>query len=367
MPFPERDETTSGHGGTIYATARALGCAVGDLLDFSASINPRGPSPAVRRALEAALDHIPHYPDSDAAELRRAMARFHHLPEETVVPAGGSTPLIHLLPGIIEGGKGMVVCPAFNEYERALARHGWELQRHLLSADDNFRLHVGRLSDDLARHRPDLLFFCTPANPSGLLYGPDEVRAVLDLCTRHGVLLVLDEAFMDFCGEENSAKAAVVASERGIVLRSLTKFYALAGLRLGCALAAPDLARRLRAAQVPWELNSLAQAAGVAALAEPAEDGATRRMIAEERIMLAEQLRRIPGIEPLPSAVNYLLLRLGGGLTAPAVRERLLGRHRIMVRDCSNFYGLGDQFVRVAVRSREENQRLAAALAGLMS
>ncbi|CAH2032385.1 threonine-phosphate decarboxylase CobD [Trichlorobacter ammonificans] len=362
MSLPAHDKPTSDHGGTIYATARALGCAVDDLLDFSASINPRGPSAAVRQALLAALHHIPHYPDSDATELRRALARFHHLPEAAVVPASGSTPLIHLVPGVVAGERGMVVCPAFNEYEHALKRHGWKLQRHLLSPDDGFALHLDRLADDLARQRPDVLFFCTPANPTGRLYPAGEVRNVLELCGRYGTLLVLDEAFMDFCGEEQSAKAAVVASGRGIVLRSLTKFHALAGLRLGCALAPPELAEKLRAAQPPWELNNLAQVAGVAALADPAEDEATRRMIAEERTLLAELIGRIPGIEPLPSSTNYLLLRLGNGLTAPALRERMVQRHRIMVRDCSNFYGLGETFLRVAVRSREENRRLAAAL-----
>jgi threonine-phosphate decarboxylase len=350
------------HGGTIHGTARALGCAVEELLDFSASINPLGLSPAVRGALMQAIEQIPHYPDAAATALTEALAASHQLPCETIVPANGSTSLIHLLPAICAGRGGMIICPAFSEYERALQRHGHGMKRHLLSADDRFALDLERLATDLQRERPGLLFFCTPSNPAGVLYDAAQVRAVLELCRKNGTLLVLDEAFMDFCGEEHSAKQAVVASGQGIVLRSLTKFHALAGLRLGCALAAPELAGRIRAAQPPWEVNNLAQAAGVAALADTRFAAETRRLIADNRAQLSEQLSRLPGVGVFPSAVNYLLLRLSGSTDVPQLQERLLRKHRIMVRNCGSFAGLGDRFLRVAVRSREENERLVQAL-----
>jgi len=124
------------HGGTIHATARALGCALEELLDFSASINPLGLSPAVRRAIVQAVEQIPHYPDAHAAVLTEALAACHQLFPAEVVPVNGSTSLIHLLPTICKRKRGMIVCPAFSEYERALTRHGWEIQRHLLSAGD---------------------------------------------------------------------------------------------------------------------------------------------------------------------------------------------------------------------------------------
>lgn len=350
------------HGGTIHATARALGCNVDELLDFSASINPRGLSPMVRQAIVQAIEQIPHYPDATATLLTEALAAYHHLPDESVVPANGSTSLIHLLPAICTGKRGMIICPAFSEYERALTRHGWTIQHHRLQAADNFTLDLERLAADLRREQPDLLFFCTPSNPAGVLYDAAQVALVLELCRHNGTLLVLDEAFMDFCGEEHSAKQAVVASGQGIVLRSLTKFHALAGLRLGCALASAKLAGRIRAAQPPWEVSNLAQAAGVAALADTRFAGETRRLIADDRARLCEQLSRLPGINVFPSTVNYLLLRLAGGATAPVLREQLLRKHRIMVRDCSSFAGLGDRFLRVAVRSRAENERLVKAL-----
>ncbi len=350
------------HGGTIHATARTIGCGVDDLLDFSASINPRGLAPMVHQAIVQAIEQIPHYPDATATVLTEALAAYHQLPHESVVPANGSTSLIHLLPTICTGTRGMIVCPAFSEYELALTRHGWTIQRHLLSAADNFTLDLERLESNLRRERQDLLFFCTPSNPAGVLYDATQVTAVLELCRAHGTLLVLDEAFMDFCGEEYSAKQAVVASCQGIVLRSLTKFHALAGLRLGCALASAELAGRIRAAQPPWEVSNLAQAAGVVALADAHFAEETRRLIADDRAQLSEQLTQLPDINLFPSTVNYLLLQLSGSCTAPRLREQLLRNHRIMVRDCSSFAGLGDRFLRVAVRSRGENERLVEAL-----
>jgi len=350
------------HGGTIHATARALGCALEELLDFSASINPLGLSPAVRRAIVQAVEQIPHYPDAHAAVLTEALAACHQLFPAEVVPVNGSTSLIHLLPTICKRKRGMIVCPAFSEYERALTRHGWEIQRHLLSAGDLFALDLERLETDLKRERPGLLFFCTPSNPAGILYDAGQVCAVLELCRKSGTLLALDEAFMDFCGEEHSAKQTVVASGQGIVLRSLTKFHALAGLRLGCALASAELAGQIRAAQPPWEVNNLAQAAGVAALADRQFCEESRRLIAFERNLLSARLSQLPGVSVFPSTVNYLLLRLSGEASAPMLRKQLLQKHRIMVRDCSSFAGLGADFLRVAVRSRKENEQLLEAL-----
>lgn len=350
------------HGGTVCSTARKLGCNMEDLLDFSASINPLGISLQVREALLCAFDQIPHYPDPDATMLVDALAAYHRVQPDMVVPANGSTSLIHLLPAIIKGKKAMIISPAFNEYELGLQKQGWQTVRHILSYDTGFDLDLQRLESDLLRESPDLLFFCNPSNPAGVLYSPETVQQILSLCLKLNIMLVLDEAFMDFCGEEYSAKQAVVASEKGIVLRSMTKFHALAGLRLGCALAAPEIALQLRTARPPWEVNCMAQAAGVAALQDDDFAAATRRMIVEERTLLAKGLADLSNVNQYPSHVNYLLFSLSGGKTAAAVKEYLLVRHRIMVRDCSGFAGLDNSFIRVAVKARGDNMKLLEAL-----
>ena len=350
------------HGGTIYAAARQLGCHPSEILDLSASINPLGLSPAVRSACLAALEQVPHYPDPVAKRLTEALAAHFRVPVTSVLAASGSTHLIHLLPQVVPGSRALIVAPAFSEYAHALTRHHWQVDYHLLSPDDGFRLELEPLVEELRRRQPQLLFLCNPANPSGTLYPSRQLRELLDRCAPTGTLLVLDEAFMDFCGEEHSAAAAVVQSGRGIVLRSLTKFYALAGLRLGCALAAPELAKRLGAALPPWEVNTMAQFAGVAALADHDYAAETRELVTDERDLLADTLARLPGITVFPSSANYLLLRLEAPRTAARLQEDLLATHRILVRDCSTFVGLDARFIRVAVRTRPENERLIEAL-----
>lgn len=350
------------HGGTIYAAARALGCRPADILDLSASINPLGLSSAVRAACLAALEQVPHYPDPTARQLTEALAIYHGVTPASVVVANGSTHLIHLLPTLWPVGRALIVEPAFSEYRHGLTRHAWEITQHLLTPDDGFRLDLTRLKDDLHRQRPTLLFLCTPGNPSGTLYDRDCIAAVLELCQATGTLLVLDEAFMDFCGEEHSSKRLVVESGQGVVLRSLTKFYALAGLRLGCALASPELAARLRSGLPPWEVNTMAQFAGTAALQDHQHSEDTRELVADERRLLSETIARLPKVKVFPSTTNYLLLELAAPFTAADLQQRLLKKHHILVRDCSNFAGLGQQHLRVAVRTRPENERLIEAL-----
>lgn len=350
------------HGGTIYAAARQLGCRPADLLDLSASINPLGLSPAVRAACLASLEQVPHYPDPTAHKLIQALAGHYQIPVDTVVPANGSTHLIHLLPAVLSGSRALIVAPAFSEYSHALTRHGWQISHHLLSPADGFQLDLASLSLQLCSERPNLLFLCNPANPSGTLHPAGLIPALLEVCQHTGTIMVLDEAFMDFCGEQHSSLASVVASGCGIVLRSLTKFYALAGLRLGCAAAAPGLADQLRAALPPWEVNTVAQFAGVAALADHHYAAETRELIQAERQLLTDALARFTGLQVYPSATNYLLFRLPDPLDAAHLQERLLKKHQILVRDCSSFVGLDQRFVRVAVRSRSENERLIEAL-----
>ena len=169
---------------------------------------------------------------------------------------------------------------------------------------------------------------------------------------------------MDFC-EKESALSAVVTDGRGIVLRSLTKFYALPGLRLGYAVAAKGIIDRLERLIPPWSVGTLAQAAGVAALADDGYRGRTLRLVNEEREFLFSRLASLPGLRPYPSSANYLLAEFTSGLSATTIRERLFPR-RILIRDCADFPGLDHRFFRVAVRSREENERLFAALAEVL-
>lgn len=348
------------HGGNTFAIASALGVPPEEILDFSASINPLGPAPGVREAVAAAFDRQVHYPDSDCTELRHALARHHGVAPANICVANGSTELIYLLPRLVAGKRALVVAPPFSEYARALARDGWGVDFFPLASGAGFDITIWRLGETL-RNGYDLVIIANPGNPTGRLYPRAEVAELGRLCRAAGCFLAVDEAFMDFC-EEGTVKRLAADDDGILVLRSMTKFYALPGLRLGYAIGASSVIARLSGLREPWSVNTLAQAAGIASLAAVGYAAATLEFVASERAYLAAGLASIPGLRPFPSAANYILVEICRGPSAADIVGQLLAR-RLIVRHCGNFAGLSDGFFRVAVRSRQENDRLLAALA----
>jgi threonine-phosphate decarboxylase len=350
---------TFDHGGTVFAVARHLGVSPDDILDFSASINPLGPPAGVRDAVTAAFDRLVHYPDSGAAELRDALGRRHGLLPGNICVANGSTELIYLVPRLVGGGRGLIVAPPFSEYAKSLSRAGWEIDYLDLSPADGFALSLATLDRRLADGY-DLLFLANPGNPTGALTPRHDIAEVIHLCRRRGTFLVLDEAFIDFC-EEESATDLVAQGEGAVVLRSMTKFYAIPGLRLGYAVGSEEVIVRLAALREPWSVNTLAQAAGLACLADGEYPDRTRSLVEAERERLSAGIAVLPGLAVYPSAANYLLVRIDAGPTARELAARLLAA-RVLIRDCSSFRGLSDRFFRVAVRGAGENGRLLEVL-----
>ena len=355
--------TSADHGGTVFAIARSLGIRSDELIDFSANINPLGPAPGVLEAVCSSLQRVLHYPDRESFELRQALAGVHRVTSDNLVVANGSTELIYLLPRLLPGARGLIIAPAFSEYARALDRAGWQTEHLILSPDDRFALSLEKLAEKLAEGF-DLLFLCNPANPTGAFLPLTMIKEVQRLCRAAGTFLVLDEAFMDF-REGESAKGLIAESGGGIVLRSMTKFFAIPGLRLGYAIGQVDIIRQCADQLEPWSVNTPAQIAGVASLADAGYRERTVRCVSTERDALAQGLADLPGLAPFPSLANYLLVELRHGFSSAELRNRLLEK-RILIRDCAKFQGLDGRYFRVAVRTGEENRRLLDALAEVL-
>lgn len=351
------------HGGNIFTVARTLGVTPDQICDFSASINPLGMSAMVRNAVIASLDSLVHYPDTTHDELKRALAQHHGLSPIHFTIANGSTELIYNLPAILSGNKALIISPSFSEYPKALNQHHWDVQHFALTAESDFSIDVGKLERALA-DGVDVLFICNPGNPTGKLYPQEVIEEVHRLCRAAGTFLVVDEAFMDFC-EESSVKQAIARSDEAVVLRSMTKFYGMPGLRLGYAISNAALAERLDAAGGPWRVNSLALAAGTAALQDTSHNQKSLVYIQRERSALIERLARFSQLKIYPTCTNYLFVEIGGGITSRELKERLLSR-RILIRDCASFMGLSERFFRIAVRTRDENNRLLEALGNIL-
>jgi threonine-phosphate decarboxylase len=353
---PDSTNGTPPHGGDVYHLARTLGVKVEDLLDFSANINPLGYPAGVPGAVQAALVNLVHYPDRRCLELRGDLAAYHSLSIDKILVGNGSTELIYLAVRALKPARALIVAPAFSEYQEALEAASVPYDFHLTSEAGLFTLE--RLP---AAPGADLVFLANPASPSGALLAPDRLLAWLEAWDEAGVYVALDEAFIDFA-EEASLKTSLKRFPRLIILRSFTKFFAIPGLRLGYLLAAPELIARCAAMQEPWSVSNLAQAVGKACLQDRDYMARTRDLVREERQHLLQGLQALPGLTAFTGEANYLLAKLTlVGWTARTLRERLLPRG-IIIRDASNFKGLDERYIRVAVRRREDNDRLLDAL-----
>lgn len=350
------------HGGLNYAELEYLGLRPGDVTDFSASINPLGPS---RTALEAAQQvNLAAYPDPDCLDLRRAIGGSLDVDPDNILPGNGSTELIHLLARafLAPDDSALIFAPTFGEYVAACRTEGVEsaslLPKDTGKSEARFLWDIDLALDRIAEEAPSVVFLCNPNNPTGVYLGEDEVRRIAEALRGAG-LLVLDEAYLPFVNERWDSRSLLSLGNVAL-LRSMTKDYALTGLRLGYLLATGDVVRRIRRFQYSWSVNAAAQAAGIAALAdgEHVENG--RRVVDEGKAYLGNVAKAL-GVECPPAAANFLLFNVG---RAREVREALLVQHRICVRDCASF-GL-PEYIRIGVRNMEDNRRLAGALEGVL-
>ncbi|ROQ89586.1 threonine-phosphate decarboxylase CobD [Desulfosoma caldarium] len=350
------------HGGNVFETARQLGCAPEDLVDFSASINPLGPPEGLLDVLVQTFKRVQHYPDMTNKALVDALARRFQLDPDQIVVGNGSTELIYILPKAMEVSRVLAVVPTFKEYVKAFALHGCQMNLCVAEAVHDFQPTLHQLGRAMEVFQPQAILVTHPGSPCGSLMPLNVRRFLLEETGHRGVILLVDEVFVDFC-EHESFLPALRGHENLVVIRSMTKFYGIPGLRLGYLAASSAWAARLRRHVPPWSVNTLAQAAGVHCLQHEDYRQKTLDVVGAERVRLSEALARIPGFTVFPSAANYLLVRLDPCLgTAAALKEELLVRHRMLIRDCANFDGLTPQDFRVAVRLPHENDRLIEAL-----
>lgn len=327
-------------------------------LDFSISINPLGPPASALTAIRQALPDIARYPDSDCLHLKQRLAEHHQVDPVQMIVANGSNELIHLIARAFRPGRVAIAEPTYTEYLRASLAVGATVQ-HWLAEPPAFTPLPFDPED------AQMVWLCNPNNPTGHLWPADTTASwIVD---HPATLFVVDEAFLPFLADEarHSLISLTTRQANLIVLRSMTKFWALPGLRLGCAVAHPNLICRIRACQEPWSVNVLAQAAGLAILDDQVFAAQTHAWLGKAMSRCLEDLKACrPQIVPLPSPANFLLLRL----PAPS-RDiaRALAERGILVRGTGNFVGMDDRHLRIGLRGEAENRRLADELRRLAS
>lgn len=344
------------HGGDIYPYP--------GFLDFSANINPLGPPAAVLAAVKASVADICHYPQAGSARLRRAIAESEQVRETQVICGNGAAEVIFSLALAEKPKRALLFMPAFQEYEQALRSVDCEIVYAQFRQEEGFELKEIPTELD---HTIDMAFFCNPNNPTGVLTGRKMMKKLLDRCEETDTLLVVDECFMDFVDPEEQKKASLKCflhdSRRLVLVKAFTKTFAIPGLRLGYALCtSAALSEKLQAVTQPWNVSLLAQEAGIAAAGEQTFLEQSRLIVEREKKYLSERLSGLACerqgffLTVYGHAANFIFFQ-----SVPGLNEELLNYH-ILIRDCSNFPGLCEGWYRVAVREREENQRLIQAL-----
>ncbi|HDS16264.1 MAG TPA: threonine-phosphate decarboxylase [Proteobacteria bacterium] len=350
------------HGGEVFRLAAEAGLQPEEIIDFSANINPLGLPPGVRESMLKALDGLANYPEIGAESLRQAIAQRHRLPAADVIVGNGSTALIYLLARALRPKKVLLWAPTFTEYERAFALARGRVF-NLLSWSEGEPHTLDKLLKKSLEYKAELIFICNPNNPTGSLRTPEELEKIISGFAKAGTICVIDEAFIDFVGADCSFAERVKEFDNLLVLRSLTKIYALAGLRCGYLLAGEKLAREIGGLLEPWSLNSIAMAAATTALKNDKNFMAeTIALIEQQRNYLTAALSALDWLEIFPSRVNYLLARLARAIDIDDLKRFLFSREKILVRSCADYFGLGREYMRFAVKGEMENLRLIKAL-----
>ncbi|MBR3499376.1 MAG: threonine-phosphate decarboxylase [Selenomonadaceae bacterium] len=330
------------HGGQVYDAAGKIG----DWLDFSANINPLGLSEKILATLAENLRGVVNYPDPNASELKRAISQRYNVPEKNLVVLNGAAEFFYLYLNVTRPKRVVLPVPSFSEYERAARAAGCDVKYFFTRAEENFSLDA----EKLAHTKADCVIIGRPNNPTGNLPAAEKILRLAEVSS-----VVVDESFIDFLDVQSVRN---FISEKISVVQSLTKIFAIPGLRLGFAVVEENLAARLNLAKDVWNVNFLAQKAGVAALSDEDFLRRTRAWLAAEKKFFAERLSKICGVEIFPPSVNFILFR------HEHAQEILhsLRREKILLRSCANFAGLDQTFLRSAIRSRKENLRLLDAL-----
>ena len=363
-----RNVTPYFHGGNVWEISEKYDIPIDQLIDFSISTNPLGAPETALQAIRRHLSLIKHYPDPDHEWLLEALAKSVDVNANNVVVSNGSTELIYLFSEVFlgEGYEAVIPVPSFSEYKAAIERVGGNIVFLKCDPAKNFQLNVEEIERTISE-KTRIIFLCNPNSPTGCLYEKGDVLQVVRLAAEKDVLVFFDEDYIDFVDDDKRYSMAEYVNDYNnlFVLRSLTKFYGLAGVRVGFGIGAPDMADVLRKVKMPWSVNSLAMVATEAAVRDVDFIKSSRRLVSESRKEMVEMFKDIPWLKLYPSETNFLLIEIvKGKLTSAQLREEL-ARKGFLIRDCQDFDGLNNKFFRVTVRRPEENRKLVEQIKSL--
>lgn len=355
-----------GHGGDLLTATNVFGLEGKKVLDFSANINPLGPPQSVMEGLKNQLESIIHYPDPGQRKLKNKLAEVLSVPSSQLVIGNGAAECMALVLLALKPKTVGVVYPCFSEYEQLSKAFGAKVEGCYGRDEDDLKPDMVELLRLISK--VNLLFIGHPNNPTGTAYTLDELKQIADSAEKANTYVVIDEAFIDFLanGSDLTLLPYLENYQHMIIIRSMTKFYAIPGLRLGYAIANPELIGKMIVKQVTWSVNQLALMAGEYCLNEKAYADETITLITEQRQYVKSKIERELGWYVFDGQANYLLVRSQKTMQAQDLQWKL-GQKGILIRSCSMYKGLTEHDFRIAIRSQEENNVLLHALMDVKS
>jgi threonine-phosphate decarboxylase len=354
----------AGHGGNIYELARRLGCSPSEIVDVSSNVNPLGPPPGLCEFLAGSMTAITVLPEVDNHELIRRFAGYAGLPAERMLAAGGTTQFIYTLARVLPEKQALILGPTYSDYADGCRVNGLQPEFVLAEEKDRFEPPLAQL--EAALRGRELVFICNPNNPTGRLIAG---RDLAGLCRRHPrTRFIVDESYLPFVADAEKQSLARQGLANVIVLLSISKIFRIPGLRIGFLVAEPETVAACSRSVWPWSVNSLAHSAVhyITEHPEPVRGFVleSRKRLAHEREMFRGLMEKQLGFTVFPACASFVLVRLPEGVSAGQAWEQL-AEDRILIRDCSNFHGLSDRFIRICPASPELSGRIAERLGEL--
>jgi L-threonine-O-3-phosphate decarboxylase len=347
------------HGGNLRELSDRNNIDSQSILDFSASINPLGPIPELKVILDNALPDIIHYPDYGYKELTAAISTFGGWDESMIVPGNGASELLYAVPHLQPFKRALIAVPSYNDYAESARHAGIPVEYYHNDESNNFQIDINVFSSII---RPlDIIIIGRPNNPTCTVLTTGEVQRLC--CAHKDSFFVIDESFIEFTSHETIANHTI--PENVMMIRSMTKFYAIPGLRLGYAVGAPHHISQLKQYCIPWSINCIAAKAGIASLENTSYQHRSRETMQCLMFDFFKKLSVLPGIRVYPANCNFFLIKLSSPLTGSNLHSQLI-RKGIAIRQCANFRGLDDTYMRIAVRSEQENAVLISELNNIL-
>jgi L-threonine-O-3-phosphate decarboxylase len=356
------------HGGNVWEVSEKHNIPVDQIIDFSISTNPLGAPEKAVESIRQHLNLIHHYPDPDHKWLLEALAKSVGVAPNNVVVGNGSTELIYLFNEVFleDGYEAVIPVPTFNEYKAAIERFGGNMTFIKCDSANNFKLNLEELENSLTK-KTRIIFLCNPNSPTGWLYEKADILRIIKFAADENVLVFVDEDYIDFVDDDKRYSMAEYVNEHNnlFVLRSLTKFFGLAGVRIGFGVGSPDLVNVLKRVIMPWSVNSLAMFAAAEAVKDTEFIKKSRLLLSKSKRQMLAMFKTVPWLKIYPSETNFLLIEIiRKDLTSTQLAEGLAEKG-LLIRDCRDFDGLNNRFFRVTVRRPEENRRLVEQIKSL--